>query len=310
MEHITLNHGRSLIGKLTPLAIASITVNEKYSYHALSHRVDNRYENSLYKYLDFKDLVDVFAERLFSSFSICNIHFSQPDLDIDLYSHFAERNPRNYHKLINYKLRYGNTSLGSLTIALAPEITVFEKSLVDNMVDDLCGPLHNSIRFEKASRSGYRDVLTGLYNRAALEELLFDRSTNIDTNTSTVMICDMDRFKWINDHYGHTAGDNALAQFATKTTTIVDNNGKVYRFGGDEFVVALNTTSESESVRIAEQIQEAAQNCQLLDGTSLSVTIGAAKVDCDESLRDAFSRADSALLSGKGNGGNTVVWSD
>lgn len=307
MEQVTVNHDPGSISKLTPTVIDSGAVRVKISSHSLTHCTDNRHENSFYKYLDLEALINVFAQRLFCSFSICDMRFSQPDLDVTLYKQFTDINPENSGKKVNYNISYGNKSLGKLTIALTSKTTVFEKTLIDNRVDDLRGPLYNSIRFEQAFRSGYRDVLTGLYNRAALEELLFDQSAK-DSNTSTVMVCDMDRFKWINDHYGHTTGDYALSQFSHKASAIVDENGKVFRYGGDEFVIALNTVSESRSAKLAEKVRNAAQSCLLHDGTSLTVTIGAAKVHCGENLKDTFSRADSALLYGKDNGSNKVVW--
>ncbi len=297
-------------------------VIETISDHTSAFGNDSNFEKLLYQHLDIEALVHEFAQCLYRRFSICRMEFSLPELEIevDLRRHNEDQNPypnrnseanpqsEDYLGKLQYNMDHSRKPLGKLTILRSSAFSVFEKYLIEGTVADLCGPLYNSLRYAHACRSAYRDALTGLYNRAALEALLFDGSVDKNRSTSTVMVCDMDRFKWINDHYGHTVGDQALTRFATSLSTIVNHVGSVFRYGGDEFVVALDSVAQRRSVQLAEAIRSTAESCLLDDGTPLTTTIGATKVLGGECLRDAFSRADTALLAGKSSGSNTVVW--
>ena len=92
----------------------------------------------------------------------------------------------------------------------------------------------DAIKLNQLERAAFRDALTGLGNRACLWEQL---QTLIDHNrVFSVLFMDLDRFKEINDRYGHMTGDQYLRHFARICADIMQNRGEVYRFGGDEFV--------------------------------------------------------------------------
>ncbi len=138
---------------------------------------------------------------------------------------------------------------------------------------------------------------------------MFEKSNDERRNTTVVMVCDLDNFKWINDHYGHPIGDTVLAQYSRILDSIVGVNGSVFRYGGDEFFIALDDLTAAKSARLAKNICSAAQEWVLDDGTAITTTVGATAVRAEETIKDAFSRADQALLSGKNSGSNKVVWS-
>lgn len=96
-----------------------------------------------------------------------------------------------------------------------------------------------------------KDELTGLYNRRSMLE---DLENLIHTkHTFTLLFMDLDRFKLINDRYGHVIGDEYLKHFANMTQRIFQNQGRLYRFGGDEFVLICQGVI---SRQVVEQMRE------------------------------------------------------
>jgi diguanylate cyclase (GGDEF)-like protein/PAS domain S-box-containing protein len=99
----------------------------------------------------------------------------------------------------------------------------------------------------------YHDRLTGLRNRAALDEHLLELGQP-GAAPAGVLFMDLDRFKRVNDAFGHDAGDDVLAQAADRLRAVVGHRGSVFRFGGDEFVVSLPGVPLDETVAIAERL--------------------------------------------------------
>lgn len=111
---------------------------------------------------------------------------------------------------------------------------------------------------ELIRRLAYRDMLTGLPNRRLLLDRLqqaLDRSTRQHSH-GALMFLDLDRFKQLNDHHGHEAGDALLIHVAVQLQKLVRASDTVARLGGDEFVVLCEMlgTSEAEALRRAEQL--------------------------------------------------------
>lgn len=100
------------------------------------------------------------------------------------------------------------------------------------------------------------DHLTGLTNRAALNDILDDwvRAAGDGIERSVVALIDVDRFKDINDKHGHIAGDRALQKVARIMSSCVRERDTVARYGGDEFCVILRDTSEVEAARVFERM--------------------------------------------------------
>ena len=157
------------------------------------------------------------------------------------------------------------------------------------------------------------DSLTGLLNRRALTETLHhevDRSQRYGNGLS-LMLCDIDGLKLINDSYGHTAGDWAIQAVAASLMRSLRKTDIVGRYGGDEFMVILPETSLDGAQTIAEKIRAAIREIRMdypgseRIGLSLSIGIAdrcAAADDVDTLVR----LADTALYSSKNNGRNMV----
>lgn len=119
----------------------------------------------------------------------------------------------------------------------------------------------------------YHDALTGVANRARLFEVLDNCS-----EPGSILYCDLDHFKAVNDTYGHAAGDELLKQFAERLTTSVRGNDLVARLGGDEFVVLCCGATPDIARVIAQRIETTIAEPFVLEATTLPmhVSIGIA----------------------------------
>jgi two-component system, cell cycle response regulator len=159
------------------------------------------------------------------------------------------------------------------------------------------------------------DVLTGVANRRSLEERLHDmweHSQRLHEPLSLVM-CDIDHFKRVNDDYGHQVGDAVLQQFAKLLQTEAREIDRVGRYGGEEFVLLLPGTVLDAAVTFAERIRERVEKCTFTygEGQSLHRTMSCGVAAWPHPfIRDQealIKAADDALYVAKETGRNRVV---
>lgn len=162
------------------------------------------------------------------------------------------------------------------------------------------------------------DALTSLWNRAGILTLLraeFSRATRHQTPLS-LLVCDIDLFKKINDTYGHPVGDEVLQQVSRYLRDLVRPEDCVGRFGGEEFLIVLadcdRTTLDARANQIREEISRVPFLTQ--EGpVSVSLSFGAITVDppCDAADLDLYvKKADAALYRAKAAGRNCVVFAE
>ena len=157
------------------------------------------------------------------------------------------------------------------------------------------------------------DSLTGLLNRRALNDMLsheIERATRYNTELSLIL-CDVDRFKKINDTFGHRAGDHALQAVAEALIRSVRRVDIVGRYGGDEFMIIMPETSVPGAHSLAEKVRVAVNELDLgLPGgerVSLSLSLGV--VGCcasPENIDTLVALADAHLYAAKQAGRNRV----
>lgn len=156
-----------------------------------------------------------------------------------------------------------------------------------------------------------RDPLTGVFNRRSFDEELnkLQDLVNKDANLACIVILDLDYFKKINDSFGHTKGDEVLRQTAEVVQQKLRNIDKVFRYGGEEFVISLLHTSKVEAYQVAERIRESIASMNIVfEGNSVNVTasFGIAEVVSNIDVEQAVILADKALYKAKKNGRNRV----
>lgn len=173
-------------------------------------------------------------------------------------------------------------------------------------------------RMQDSLRLAVVDPLTGLYNRryVAPQLSVIARQAAEGGGRFAVMVIDLDRFKLVNDQFGHAAGDQVLVEVARRLSSSLRPSDLLARIGGEEFLVVLPLSSMAEARRIATRLCEAVDErpIHLTSGQSLSVTvsIGVAVSDPGVEGPAAVDRvveaADLALLDSKGAGRNQVTF--
>ncbi len=200
-------------------------------------------------------------------------------------------------------------ALGSIWITL--DITArkaAERALRDTQAD-----LERQVRerTEALNRLAHYDVLTGLPNRALLDDRAQQApaASRRQGQPLAVMFLDLDHFKAVNDSLGHRVGDAVLRELAARLLRVVRAQDTVSRLGGDEFVLLLPQTDAAGAAEVAAKVLAAAQVPFQVETHELTVTpsIGIALSPRDGDDLDALSRAaDTAMNRTKAEGRNTL----
>ena len=169
--------------------------------------------------------------------------------------------------------------------------------------------------YERSLSLALTDSLTGLYNRRyAMRHMegLMDR-VKTSGKALSVLVCDLDHFKNVNDTYGHAAGDEVLKQFAQRATASMRNFDMVARTGGEEFVCLLPDTDGQAALKVAERLCKRVSDTPMKvdgapdDGITVTVSIGLAATSKVMSGEELLKIADAALYRAKQGGRNRVV---
>ncbi len=166
---------------------------------------------------------------------------------------------------------------------------------------------------KKLDKLLYTDELTRIHNRRYLKEVIPGELAKAEEeeNTVAIFMIDMDKFKGINDTYGHAVGDEALKLFSEVLSEESKNNGVAIRYAGDEFVLVLNKLDKKEARSIGLQILEKLKESPLKakdKDVLLACSMGVSLFPKDgKTLKILFEKADEALYMAKNRGRGTVV---
>jgi diguanylate cyclase len=157
----------------------------------------------------------------------------------------------------------------------------------------------------RLSEEATQDPLTGAGNRRALDdeiEAVVQQQRKMPTEVA-ILLFDIDFFKTINDSFGHDVGDNFLKRFVQFLTMQIPPTARLYRLGGEEFVL-IHHTSLDEARILGERIRGSLEKTRLIPELSVTVSIGIAALHEGEVGRDWIRRADNALYRAKHEGRN------
>ena len=157
-------------------------------------------------------------------------------------------------------------------------------------------------------RISIRDELTGLYNRHFLENIIDEeiyRSQRYEISLSAMLI-DLDRFKSVNDNFGHPIGDLVLKHTANLITRAVRKSDYAIRIGGEEFLVLMPNTNMVGVVIAAENLRKTIEKELYPEIGKITVSIGVGELDNSEKYVELYKRLDDALYLAKENGRNRI----
>ncbi|MGM0429064.1 MAG: diguanylate cyclase [Pseudomonadota bacterium] len=154
------------------------------------------------------------------------------------------------------------------------------------------------------------DSLTQLYNRRAFFMYADKLRENLPKSSSLgLMILDLDYFKYINDNYGHEAGDTLLAAIGQKLNSLADSNTVIGRMGGEEFAIVFHETEKRQKLDFANQVYKAVSSVKAIyfnDILHCTTSIGVSSQPASTPLRDIMREADNALYQAKSAGRSQV----
>lgn len=177
---------------------------------------------------------------------------------------------------------------------------ISEVNRANSVITDL------TLQVKELERNSNLDALTKVFNRRALSTYLNNlcQRGNISYDLH-LLILDIDDFKTINDTYGHIAGDKILIFIANIFKKTLRDGDKVFRYGGEEFVITLSRTSPEECLEITNRILNLIRTNKLIykdESLSMTVSIGTTQYIAGDTPDSFIDRADKALYKSKTNG--------
>lgn len=165
---------------------------------------------------------------------------------------------------------------------------------------------------EEERNKAYNDALTGIPNRMAFDERMSDEYQRWKryNNKLTLCLVDIDKFKGVNDTYGHKAGDIVLRTVAKKCASKIRKSDYFCRYGGEEFALILPETDLSAAIAVAETLRESIEKCSFQyaeETVGITISCGLAQMKKNDSLDKLFQRADQALYKAKESGRNRCI---
>ncbi len=168
---------------------------------------------------------------------------------------------------------------------------------------------------EELREQANHDYLTGLYNRRYFQQISQDliNIAKRDASKISVIMLDIDRFKMVNDTYGHRAGDLVLKHLASTLTEHTRNSDIIARLGGEEFAILLLNSDEKSGAVIAEKLRITIESQPVaIDNETdifFTVSLGVSSVDVenDVNIDTALNGSDTALYKAKASGRNKVI---
>ncbi len=212
----------------------------------------------------------------------------------------------------NFKVAH--KKLYTIAIALEENTEILSQDLQNHSteVSVLSKKIHMLEKeLDSAKQESKEDFLTKLYNRRALDDFLAIKDAEYERyghNYSVVMF-DLDKFKNVNDTYGHTAGDGVLSSFAKILKKDCRSVDVVGRYGGEEFLAILSETDSEGGVVFAEKVRKHVKKARFMfKGERINVTVssGVAERKKHVSMSSTISEADELLYVAKTNGRDRV----
>ncbi|MCK5364995.1 MAG: GGDEF domain-containing protein [Gammaproteobacteria bacterium] len=256
--------------------------------------------------LDAESLIGIFGKHLATLVSHRGLQYTNKQAGIDVTT--GDSGPDR----VDYPLMLEERLLGHLGVLSAGALSASQKKTVEALIAGLLQPLRNALMYREAVNASARDPLTGVNNRGRFREVM-DREVELSRRHGTplsLIMLDVDRFKSINDTHGHLVGDIALKSIASCTLSCIRDSDILFRYGGEEFCIALANTNLTGACKLAERVRRALEILVVrTSGARLHVTasLGVATLAKEDDAAHLVEKADHSLYRAKALGRNRVA---
>ena len=221
----------------------------------------------------------------------------------------------NFNSILSIPIKYDNNILGVVSIERLEESIFSNKDVqfLELLTDTMGSILTWKDEYKKMYKSAIHDGLTDLLNHKAYKERLAEELSRAKRfkQSLVLLILDLDKFKRINDTYGHLYGDYVLSEVSAILKDSVRNIDICARYGGEEFAIVLVNTDVENARPVAERIIEKVSEFHFnKDGIEENMTISAGMSEYPNhsmEMKKLIAHADLAMYEVKKNGGNAVI---
>ncbi|XPF94410.1 GGDEF domain-containing protein [Colwellia sp. RE-S-Sl-9] len=278
--------------------------SQTYEYNAFKIFDLNNKENTQRKLalmeqlqctLELDKILNIFAMEASKYIAFSGLYFTQGNVRT------AIRGSKQGKAERLFELKINNEFLGTLTYAINSPISLASYKILEELHQYILHPLNNAIKYKNAMSLAMQDSLTGLANRRYFDEQLKRamHHANRQKHQVGLVVADLNKFKAVNDTFGHHVGDEILKSFAKALELSVRDSDSVFRFGGDEFVIIVEEASQESLFMIEARIQKALDTDVLLTKYNVGCSLGYTFMNRADDEKSFFERADQALYQQK-----------
>lgn len=216
------------------------------------------------------------------------------------YDYLFKGNYKYYNPNIAAVFSFLNVFIGFLTLILM--MWVFDY-IIRKDEDALVTAL------QIAEHNAHYDYLTNVYNRRSLSELIENHMENpYDAKCAfSLIMFDVDNFKFINDTFGHTVGDDVLKRICEIVSEVVNGSGELSRWGGEEFLLFIEHESLESANLLAEKIRKKVASTYLIPNHVVTISLGVSHRRENDHFSELLNRVDKNMYAAKTKGKNIVV---
>lgn len=300
---IQLSSNSNMGGNMQSL---NLLESQNYEYNAFKIFDSNITDNTQRKLalmeqlqctLELDKILNIFAMEASKYISFTGLYFTQGDIRTCVRGSKTAKSERQFN------LKLHGEFFGVLTYAINTPISLTNYKILEDLHQYLIYPINNAIKYQNAIALAMQDSLTGLANRRYFDEQIKRamHHANRQKHQVGLMVADLNKFKLINDTYGHHIGDEILKAFANALRVSVRDSDSVFRFGGDEFVIIVEEASNNALQVIEMRIQKAIVEDVLLTKYNVGCSLGYTFMNRADDEKSFFERADKALYQQKSN---------
>lgn len=245
--------------------------------------------------LELEKLLNIFAMEASKYVDFSGLYFNKSEINVAVRGSKKSKNERHF------ELKIHNKFIGQLTYAMNSPVSLNNYKKLNELHEHLIYPINNAIKYQKAMNLAMQDGLTALGNRRYFDEQIKRAMHHAKRHHKKLglIVADLNKFKTINDTFGHHVGDEILINFGLALKSSIRDSDSVFRFGGDEFAIIVEDAGDDSLTSIEARVQESIKQDFLLTKYQVSCSLGSTFMNVEDSGNSLFKRADKALYQKK-----------